>query len=197
MAKDLIELTRGMDTVEVAGGAGRVEKAPVGRSVDIMVVGEKGVCRLCSNPCMYIWHIGEDFTIIMVWVDNLLLFAMMVRLMNKMKADIKGKWEVTDLGEPSKIIGIEITKGKDSITILQMKYIESILRKKGLERANPVTMPLDPNTPLKPNPEGNIGDCSNSFARLLGELQFIANTTRPDIAYAVNRLALYTANLSL
>jgi len=58
-------------------------------------------------------------------------------------------------------------------------------------------MPLDPNTPLVPNPEGNVRDRSNSFARLLGELQFIVNATRPDIAYAVNRLASYTANPSI
>jgi len=58
-------------------------------------------------------------------------------------------------------------------------------------------MLLDPNAPLVPNPEGNDSDCSNSFARLLGELQYIANMTRPDIVYAVNRLASYMANPSL
>jgi len=41
------------------------------------------------------------------------------------------------------------------------------------------------------------GDRSNLFASLLGELQYIANATCPDIAYAVNRLAAYTANPSL
>jgi len=33
--------------------------------------------------------------------------------------------------------------------------------------------------------------------RLLGELQFIANSTRSDIFYAVNKLATYTTNQSL
>ena len=50
---------------------------------------------------------------------------------------------------------------------------------------------------IEPNPDGNQGDRSNSYARLLGELQFIANATRPDIAFAVNKLASYTANPSL
>jgi hypothetical protein len=50
---------------------------------------------------------------------------------------------------------------------------------------------------LQPNPDGNEGDRSNSYARLLRELQFVANTTRLDIAYAVSRLASYTANPSL
>jgi hypothetical protein len=56
---------------------------------------------------------------------------------------------------------------------------------------------MDPNVTLESNPDGDEGDRSNSYARLLGELQFLANATRPDIAFAVNRLASYTANPSL
>jgi len=157
----------------------------------------RGYVRLRSDPCVYIWRVGEDFAIITVWVDDLLLFATTVILMEKMKTDIKSEWEVTDLGDPKKIVGIEITMGEDSITISSSKYIESILLKEGLGLADRVTTPLDPNVPIVPNPEGNVGDRSNSYARLLGEVQYIANATRPDIQYAVNRLASYTANPSL
>ena len=114
-----------------------------------------------------------------------------------MKTDIKSEWEVTDLREPSKIVGIEITMGKYTIAISSNKYIEQILLKEGLGLADWVTTPLDPNVPIVPNPEGNKGDCSNSFARLLGEVQYIATTMQPDIQYTVNRLASYTANSSL
>ena len=81
--------------------------------------------------------------------------------------------------------------------ISSCKYIELILRKEGHEHCNPVSTPLDPNMQLIPNPDGNIGNRSNSFARLLGELQYVANAMRPDISYAVNSLASYTANPSL
>jgi hypothetical protein len=117
--------------------------------------------------------------------------------MAKMKTDIKSEWEVTDLGEPTKIVGIEITRKGDAITITQEKYIEAVLRKEGMEHANPVATPLDPHMPLKPNPEGNEGNRSNSYARTLGKLQYLVNTTRPDIAFVVNQLTLYTANPSL
>lgn len=63
--------------------------------------------------------------------------------------------------------------------------------------ADPVGMPMDPHIKLEPNPDENKPNRSNSYARLLGELQFITNATRPDIAYAVNRLASYTANPSM
>jgi hypothetical protein len=156
-----------------------------------------GYTRLRSDPCAYVKRRGKDFTVVTVWVDDLLLFATTPELMEKIKNDLHSHWEMTDLGEPSKIVGIEVKQSQNSITISQKLYIESILKREGMERANPVGMPLDPNVPLEPNPEGNEGNRSNSYAKLLGELQYIANATRPDIAYAVNRLASYTANPSL
>jgi hypothetical protein len=66
-----------------------------------------------------------------------------------------------------------------------------------MDDANPVGMPLDPQVKLASNPENNKPNCSNSFAKLLRELQYIANNVRPDINYPTNRLEAYTANLSL
>ena len=158
---------------------------------------KKGYVRLRSDPCVYIWHVAEDFVIITVWVDDMLTFATTIELKYKAKADVESEWEITDLGVPSKIVGIELTISPDSIFISSSKYIESILLKEDLGRSNAVSTPLDLNVTLVLNPDGNAGDRSNSFARLLGELQYIANAMRPDIAYAVNRLASYTANPSM
>ena len=58
-------------------------------------------------------------------------------------------------------------------------------------------MPLKHNAKFKPNLDRNIGNCSNLYARLMGELQFIVNTTRLDIAYVVSKLLSYTANPSI
>lgn len=146
---------------------------------------------------MYIWRVNDDFVAITVWVDDMLLFATTIELKMKAITDISNEWEITDLGTPTKIAGIELTISPDSVSILSSSYINSILMKAGLEKCNAVSTPLDPNVILEANPKGNNGDQSNSYARSLGELQYVANATRPDIAYAVNRLAAYTANPSL
>ena len=143
------------------------------------------------------WCEDDDFVTITVWVDDMLLFATTIQLKHKAKADIESEWEVTNLGTPTKIVGIELTISPDAISISSSKYIDNILLKEGMARSNSVSTPLDHNITLKPNPEGNIGDRSNSFAKLLGELQYVANAMRPDITYAVNRLASYMANPSL
>ena len=56
---------------------------------------------------------------------------------------------------------------------------------------------MDPNLKLEPNPDNNKLNQSNSYAKLLGCLQVITNSTRPDISYTVNRLDTYTTNPSL
>jgi hypothetical protein len=116
--------------------------------------------------------------------------------MRHLKEELKGTFDVTDLGKPSKIVGIEITHHADSISISQKVYIDSILRKYKMENANPVSTPLDPNTKLTPNEDGREPNRSNEYASLIGSLQYLTVATRPDIAYAVNRLAAYTANPS-
>src|SRR6267142_3281687 len=120
-------------------------------------VRKHGFTQLLSDPCVYIHHDHKGIAIITVWVDDLLLFASSEEAMTIMKDNLKSEWQMTDLGEPSKIIGIEITIDDRSVMISQKKYIENILIKEGLKRVNPVSMPLDPNTPLVPNPnEGKV-----------------------------------------
>ena len=91
-------------------------------------------------------------------MDDLLLFVTLDALMEKMKANINAEWETTDLGKPSKIIGIEITRTANSISIGQRQYVKTILKREGMDYANPVMMLLDPGTPIQPNPDGNKGN---------------------------------------
>jgi len=50
-------------------------------------------------------------------------------------------------------VGIEISQDQKNktVTISQKQYIDSILQKEGLENANPVGMPMDPNIKLNPS----------------------------------------------
>ena len=82
---------------------------------------------MISDPCTYILWEGDKFVIVTIWVDNLLLFTMTDELIEQMKANLEAKWELTDLGEPVKIIGIKIALGNQSIMILQKQYLESVL----------------------------------------------------------------------
>ena len=107
----------------------------------------------------------------------MLLFTTTFKLKRKAIKDIEDEWEITDLGTPTKIVGIELAISADYISISSNNYINSILQREGLDSCNAVTTPLDPHVILVPNPKGNMGDRSNAYASLLGELQYIANAT--------------------
>ena len=46
-------------------------------------------------------------------------------------------------------------------------------------------------------PEVSDSDRGNSLASFIGILQYLSTATRPDMAFAVNRLAAYTASPSM
>ena len=59
------------------------------------------------DPCAYICRDGDELEIVTVWVDDLLLFATNNKVMRQLGDDLKSIFDVTDLGEPTKIVGIE------------------------------------------------------------------------------------------
>ena len=99
-------------------------------------VAEARVHVLESDLCVYIRSDAGQLKILTVWVDDLLMFASTDMLMKKMKNDVSSKWEVTDLGELSKIIRIKITHRERLLTISQEQYIKAILKRQGMQHAN-------------------------------------------------------------
>ena len=53
-------------------------------------------------------------------------------MIDHMKDVLSSEWEVTDLREPHKIVGIEVTCTDNSISISQQKYIENLLHKENM-----------------------------------------------------------------
>ena len=131
-------------------------------------------------------------------MDDLLQFTSDDSLSIKLQDELSSIFELTNMGGFSKVIKIEISQGDNSITISQKQYPLSILQKEGMDKANPVSMPLDPNVRLEPNlEEHEDSGQQNAHMLLLGSLQYLSTTTRLDIMFAINQLAAYTSNPGL
>ena len=100
---------------------------------------------------------------------------------------------------------MKITRDKENqiTTLSQAHYIDKILHRVGLQDANPVSTPLDPNVNLETDEEADQDKSGNDqevdhnrasgiYARAIGSLMYAAIGTRPDIAYAVHTLAKFT-----
>jgi hypothetical protein len=161
---------------------------------------ELGYKQLKTDYCCFIRREGENFAIILVWVDDMITLTNNPAESDRVEREIQGKFEIKALGEPSMLLGMKISCNTNTqqITLSQTHYIDSLLKKFNLENANPVSMPLDLNVDLDGD-EPLEGDNNNSdtrtstlFATMIGSLMYAALGTRPDIAYATHRLAQFT-----
>lgn len=116
--------------------------------------------------------------------------------------DLMAHFDIKSLGRPNLLLGMKISQGNHIVTFSQTHYIDALLEKFGLANANPVSTPMDVNVKLD-NVTGEQNDeeqvekdekITHGYAALIGSLMYLAIGTRPDIAFAVNRLAQFTQN---
>ena len=159
-----------------------------------------GFTRLQSDNCCYLQESEDDFEILMIWVDDILSVANNELGNDRVERDLGGKFEINSLGRPTKLLGmnININPSNNSISLSQTVYIDMLLKKFRLEHANLVTTPLDPNVKFDSieNSESEFDDKKvlTGYAQLIGSLMYLAIGTRPDIAFAVNKLAQFSSN---
>jgi transposase InsO family protein len=158
-----------------------------------------GFMQLKTDNCCYIRRSGTSVTILLVWVDDIIGYTSNDAEVRRVTSELASKFEITVIGQPDMLLGMKIIKNDDlgTISLSQEHYIDAMLTRFGLTDANPVSTPLDPNINLDnldPQPQTPSDTRGSSlFATAIGSLQYAANGTRPDIAYAVNRLAQFTS----
>ena len=88
----------------------------------------------------------------------------------------------------------KLIKNNDNFTLSQSHYVESMLKKFVYFDCKLVSTPYDPSLHLVKNEGDSVSQIE--YACIIGSLMDFMNCTRPDIAYAINRLSRYTYNLS-
>jgi hypothetical protein len=104
-----------------------------------------------------------------------------------MKEIIQSQFTIQDNGPISNLLGIRIERGDEELKLSQRFYAEKLLEEVGMTECKTVNTPAieedlnRENSPLLTD--------RNNYRKLVGCLIYLSNTSRPDIAYAVNRCA--------
>jgi len=89
------------------------------------------------------------------------------------------------------MLSIQISRENDkSICIDQVHYIQDVLEEFGMQNCRGAKSPL----PVGDDPESSLlaSECDEAqYRKAIGCLLYLANGTRPDIAYAVGRMATF------
>lgn len=162
------------------------------------VLCEKLMFNKCSSePCVYHKMNNGSLMIIALYVDDILLFSM-PHSKNKyeIKEKLKNEFEITDLGPARYILGMQICKHKDMITLDQSDYIDRILQKYKMQDCKPCATPMETGVTLIKSTESQGYISKYDYRGLIGSLMYIAIGSRPDIAHAVSYLSQFNDNHS-
>jgi len=120
-----------------------------------------------DQAVFYQRDVGKGILIIvLVHVDDCSIVGSSQPLIDRFKIEIEKRVEITNLGELHWILGIEVKHIPEDRKILlsQRSYIDSILRRYGLDDIKPISTPTDPNIRLtsaqSPTTSDDIAKCA-------------------------------------
>lgn len=142
-----------------------------------------------ADTSLFTYSHGQHLVYILVYVDDIVVTGSIISLVNQFITMLAKRFSIKDLGHISYFLGIEATQTSKGLHLMQNKYIQDLLAKTNMLNAKTVSMPLatHPKLTLKSGtPLLNPTD----YRQVVGSLQYLA-FTRPDIAYAVNKLSQF------
>jgi hypothetical protein len=158
---------------------------------------DMGFNRLYSDAGIFICrHSNGTFAIIVAYVDDVLFVGPSQSFIQSKKKLFMAKWECRDLGDCKEFLRMRITRKDRSIYLDQCSYLEKVIERFGMTNAKYARTPL----PVGYIPTPNQGEVNpqmrTQFQQIIGSLLYIMLGTRPDIAFAVTKLAQFAANPS-
>jgi hypothetical protein len=161
-------------------------------------VTELGFQRLVCEWCVYRRQTATGTTIFAVHVDDIISISSSPDENTRFKAQLRDHWELSDLGPVKYALGIAVQRDRQNHTIAlsQTALIDRIVEQFGQSDANHVDTPMVAGLQIiRPDKSMPIDSAVASwiqrtpYCSLVGTLNYLAVATRPDIAFAVGRLA--------
>lgn len=149
-----------------------------------------GFLHSSFDPNLY----TSDFQVfLLLYVDDILLISKLPSEIQRVKLLLSGKYKMTDLGRATCFLSIEINQRRNSITLSQSRFIQTILRRFQMENCNPVQTPLEPGTQPLDLDDPMTAEDQKTYQSLVGSLMYLAVATRPDLGFTIAYLSKYNS----
>lgn len=144
-----------------------------------------------GDPCVYVRH-WKEILIIIIYVDDLLVICQDPEEIVCFGRKLASLFEVKDLGDLKRCLGMDFFRGKEGICINQKTYIKDILLRFGMSECNPVSTSLEAGTKMaNGTPWSDADGKTPPYRELVGCLLYLSLTTRPDIAHVASVLSQF------
>ena len=98
-------------------------------TMDPHLLGKIGFRFLKSDPCVSVYEDENGSAILMLYVDDVLLLGVNKQLLDKLKKQLMYCFEMTDMGDVSRALGMNVTRNREegTITMNHKDYTEDIV----------------------------------------------------------------------
>jgi hypothetical protein len=167
-----------------------------------------GLARSTIDVCLYTYSCDSKILWVLIYVDDALIVDNDTHLRSRFVRDLGARFPVEDKGELNWILNIAIRRDRLAckLTLSQELYVEDLLSKCDGFLSGSTTRrfdsPLDENVDLAPETSPEVGSDDyvsmtaqrQMYMSVVGGLLWLANMTRPDIAFAASQLARVLGN---
>jgi Reverse transcriptase (RNA-dependent DNA polymerase)/GAG-pre-integrase domain len=154
---------------------------------------EIGFHQSKCDPCIF-WR---KQTIIVIYTDDTIVTGSDTKQIDDTIRDIANKFDITSKDEVNDFLGVKIHRDAvaGTFTLTQPQLIKSILSDLGLQgNSNGRRTPALASRILHAYNESAPHDASWHYRSVVGKLNYLEKSTRPDIAYAVHQCARFSEN---
>jgi hypothetical protein len=163
-----------------------------------------GFQKSAYDPCVFFFKdaAGALLCVLIVYVDDVPSgIAADPSWYKQFLVALKNKYNITE-GPLEWCLGIQVVNSHDSIRLLQIKYINDILKRFNMVDCKPARVPLDPGVifSFADSPKTTeekavmLKEPFCRFRALVGSLLYCAVATRPDISTAVSKIGHVMSN---
>ncbi|KAM6557137.1 hypothetical protein CsatB_004156 [Cannabis sativa] len=142
-----------------------------------------------ADASLFIQFQNNHTTYVLVYVDDILITGSNSTEISTLIAQLNSKFALKDLGDINYFLGIQVTATANGLHLSQTKYITDILCKAKLECANSLPTPMTGGEKLSCIGSDPVKN-PQQYRSLVGALQY-ATLTRPEIAFAVNKVCQF------
>ncbi|CAM9339354.1 unnamed protein product, partial [Heterosigma akashiwo] len=155
-----------------------------------------GFKRSGHESCLYTRRDESGELMVAVYVDDLVISGSSQAIVSDFKQSLASKYDLTDQGELTQILGIKVIRDKRGkcFHLSQTSFYQGRLAKFDSITSLRKT-PIDHTVDLTPTPgfEAKLSD-ANLYRSMVGTLAWVANWTRPELAFAVHKLQRTQSN---
>lgn len=147
-----------------------------------------------SDPCLFVWKskVGRK-CYVLVYVDDIIIAGESEMDCTNVVKRLSQQFELSAMDKAHFFLGIKIERDRENrtLSISQHAYVNKLLKRFGLmESASKYPMRTDLELRRATYDEQEAAT-NLPYRELVGSLMYLACTTRPDIMFAVSRLARY------